>query len=234
MNRPQRVLIVDDEVKIAEVIRSYLEKAGYEVYDAQTCAQARGVLATAGADLIILDLMLPDQSGEAFCREVRRDSQVPIIMLTAKVAEAEILQGLEIGADDYVTKPFSVRQLVARVQALLRRSGYSQENQAAVRSYNGGALELEPEKHTVRRDGTVVGLTPNEFRLLLTLAENPHRVFTREDLIRAAFGQDFDGYDRTVDSHIKNLRQKIEEDPKNPRFVLTVFGVGYRFGGEPS
>jgi len=234
MNKPQRILIVDDEVKIAEVIRSYLEKSGYEVYDAQTCAQARGILKTAGADLMILDLMLPDMSGEAFCREVRRDSQIPILMLTAKVAEAEILQGLEIGADDYVTKPFSVRQLVARVQALLRRSRITQEPQTAVLSFCGGELEMEPEKYEVRRSGAPVSLTPNEFRLLLALAANPHRVFTREDLIRAAFGNDFDGYDRTVDSHIKNLRQKIETDPKTPRYILTVFGVGYRFGGEPS
>lgn len=230
--KPQRILVVDDEVKIAAVVRSYLEKSGYEVFEAYDCAQAQTVLDTRQPDLMILDLMLPDMSGEEFCKLTRKKSRIPIIMLTAKVEEADVLQGLDIGADDYVTKPFSVRQLVARVQALLRRSGTEPAPLANILSFNGRDLLIEPQKHEVRKQEELLNLTPNEFKILMTLVTHPHKVFTREELIVSALGMDFDGFDRTVDSHIKNLRQKIETDTKNPKYILTVHGIGYRFGGE--
>lgn len=228
----QRILVVDDELKIVEVVRSYLEKAGYQVFEAYSCAQAQQVLDGSQPDLMILDLMLPDMSGEEFCRHIRTKSRIPIIMVTAKVEEADILKGLDIGADDYVTKPFSVRQLVARVQALLRRSGSEPAPLANLLSFNGQDLVIEALKHEVRKQGELVNLTPNEFKILMALVTTPHKVFTREALIESALGMDFDGYDRTVDSHIKNLRQKIETDTKNPKYILTVHGIGYRFGGE--
>lgn len=230
--KSHRVLIVDDEVKIAEVVRSYLEKSGFQVYEATTCTEARGIIERHQPDLMILDLMLPDMSGEAFCREVRTHSQMPIIMLTAKVEEADILNGLEIGADDYITKPFSVRQLVARVQALLRRSGAAAFPVPNQLSFDGQDLVIEPQSRVVRKQGETVNLTPNEYKILMSLVTYPNKVFTREELIAAALGMDYEGYDRTVDSHIKNLRQKIETDSKCPKYILTVHGVGYRFGGE--
>lgn len=230
--KPQKILVVDDEVKIAAVVRSYLEKSGYEVIEAYDCAQAQTALEGQCPDLMILDLMLPDMSGEEFCKQVRKRSRIPIIMLTAKVEEADVLQGLDIGADDYVTKPFSVRQLVARVQALLRRSGTDAAPLANILSFNESDLMIEPQKHEVRKQGVLLSLTPNEFKILMTLVTYPNKVFTREELIVSALGIDFDGFDRTVDSHIKNLRQKIETETKNPKYILTVHGIGYRFGGE--
>lgn len=230
--KPQKILVVDDEIKLAEVVRSYLEKSGYEVFEAYDCAQAQAVLDRNQPDLMILDLMLPDMSGEDFCRQVRRQSRIPIIMLTAKVEESDILQGLDIGADDYVTKPFSVRQLVARVQALLRRSAADAVPLTNQLCFNDRDLVIEPQKHEVRKRGELLNLTPNEFKILMTLVTYPNKVFTREELIVSALGMDFEGFDRTVDSHIKNLRQKIETETKNPKYILTVHGVGYRFGGE--
>lgn len=230
--KPQKILVVDDEVKIAAVVRSYLEKSGYEVFEAYDCAQAQALMDSNQPDLMILDLMLPDMSGEEFCRVVRKQSRIPIIMLTAKVEESDILQGLDIGADDYVTKPFSVRQLVARVQALLRRSAAEPVPLSNQLCFNDRDLVIEPQKHEVRKKGELLNLTPNEFKILMTLVTYPNKVFTREELIVAALGIDFEGFDRTVDSHIKNLRQKIETETKNPRYILTVHGIGYRFGGE--
>lgn len=230
--KPQRILVVDDEVKIAEVVRSYLEKSGYEVFEAYDCAQAQRVLDADQPNLMILDLMLPDMSGEEFCRLIRKKSRIPIIMLTAKVEETDILKGLDIGADDYITKPFSVRQLVARVQALLRRSSEEAVPLANLMSYYDQDLVIEPQKHEVRKQSMLVNLTPNEFKILMTLVSYPHKVFTREELIESALGTDFDGFDRTVDSHIKNIRQKIETETKDPKYILTVHGIGYRFGGE--
>lgn len=230
--KPQRILVVDDEVKIAEVVKSYLEKEGYEVFEAYDCAQAQKILDNHQPNLMVLDLMLPDMSGEEFCKQVRKISRIPIIMLTAKVEEADILKGLDIGADDYMTKPFSVRQLVARVKALLRRSGEEAGPLANMLSFNSGDLVVEPQKYEVRKNGVLVNLTPNEFKILMTLVTYPHKVFTREELIVSALGIDFEGFDRTVDSHIKNLRQKIETDSKDPKYILTVHGIGYRFGGE--
>lgn len=228
----QSILVIEDELKIADVVRSYLEKSGYVVYVAHDCATGQKLLDTRQPHLIVLDLMLPDMSGEAFCKQVRRKSRIPIIMLTAKVDEMDILKGLDIGADDYMTKPFSVKQLVARVQALLRRTSDEMIPLVKTLSFNNNDLVLEPLKHEVRKGGQLVSLTPNEFKILMVLVTYPNKVFTRDDLIVSALGRDFEGFDRTVDSHIKNIRQKIETDTKDPKYVLTVHGVGYRFGGE--
>lgn len=228
----KHILIVDDEPKIVEVVKSYLENSGYLVYGAYTGKQALEVFDEINPSLIVLDLMLPDTTGEEVCRILRMKSKVPIIMLTAKIEEEDILKGLGIGADDYVTKPFSPRQLVARVEALLRRTGDNFASQPKVLSFNDEDLIIDNEKHDVKKNGISVNLTPNEFKILSTMVKYPKKAFTREELIEMVIGNDFDGYDRVIDTHMKNLRQKIESDAKKPQYILTVHGVGYRFGGE--
>ncbi len=231
MVKQKKILVVDDEVKIVEAIKSYLESSGYTVFHAYDCKQAQKVMESNIPDLMILDLMLPDMSGEDFCTMVRKTSRLPIIMLTAKATETDMLKGLDIGADDYMTKPFSVRELLARVHALLRRSTEATPIFNTM-IFNDRDLVIENHKREVRKQGELVNLTPNEYKLLMTLIAYPTRVFTREELIVSAFGGDYDGFDRTVDSHIKNLRQKIETDTKNPIYILTIHGIGYKFGGE--
>jgi DNA-binding response OmpR family regulator len=228
----KRILVVDDEAKITEVIRSYLENSGYDVYTAANGKQALSVFENIHPSLVILDLMLPDMSGEEICHRLRKKSRVPIIMVTAKIEEQDILTGLDIGADDYVTKPFSPRQLVARVVALLRRTEEDAPPLASVLSFINGDLVVDYQSHEIKKAGKTVNLTPNEFKLLTTMIKYPKKVFTREELIRLVIGQDFEGYDRIIDTHIKNLRQKIETDSRNPRYIITVHGVGYMFGGE--
>lgn len=232
VNGMKRILVVDDEVKIVEVVKSYLENSGYEVFEAFDGKQALERFHKVKPSLVVLDLMLPDITGEEICRILRKNSTVPIIMLTARIEEENILSGLDMGADDYVTKPFSPRQLVARIAAVLRRAGQGEEPDSNKSSFNSGELILDYNSHEVKKFETVLSLTPNEFKLLTTLAKYPKKVFTREELITLTMGEDFEGYDRIIDTHIKNLRQKIESDPKNPRYILTVHGVGYRFGGE--
>lgn len=227
-----KILVVDDEEKIVEVVKSYLEASGYKVFVAYNCKDAQDIFDKVNPDLLILDLMLPDMSGEDLCTKLRRRSRIPIIMLTAKINENEILNGLDIGADDYVTKPFSAKQLVARVKALLRRSAQEVIPLTDVLSFNEEDLIIDSLKHEVKKQGVVVSLTPNEYKLLMAMVKYPQKVFTREELIVLALGGEFDGFDRTIDSHIKNLRQKIETDTKDPKYILTVHGVGYRFGGE--
>jgi len=232
IGQPQKILVVDDEVKIVEVVKSYLENRGYLVYEAYNGREALERFERMNPALIVLDLMLPDISGEEICRILRKKSRAPIIMLTAKVEEEDILRGLNIGADDYVTKPFSPRQLVARVEAVLRRAGDALIPLSGFISFNNDELVIDTLKYEVRRDGKAVSLTPNEYKLLLTLAKYPDKTFTREELISIGLGEDFNGYDRTIDTHIKNIRQKIEPDPRNPKYIVTVHGVGYRLGGE--
>ncbi|HYF84211.1 MAG TPA: response regulator transcription factor [Clostridia bacterium] len=227
-----KVLVVDDEEKITEVVKSYLEKSGFKVYCAYNGNEALELFERVNPKLIVLDLMLPDMSGEDICRSIRKKSRVPIIMLTAKVEEESILNGLGIGADDYVTKPFSPRQLVARVIALLRRSEDETMPLSNSLSFNDGELTIDSIKHEVKKDGQVVSLTPNEFKILMTLVKYPQKAFTRDELVFLVLGEDYEGYDRTIDTHIKNLRQKIEQDVKSPGYILTVYGVGYKFGGE--
>jgi len=232
MKSNKKILVVDDEPKIVEVIKSYLENEGYIVICAYNGRDAINNFETSNPNLIILDLMLSDISGEEICREIRMKSRVPIIMLTAKVEEEDILHGLNIGADDYIAKPFSPRQLIARVNAILRRA----ENNTAILSdnlsFNNGELVIDNIKHEVKKNGELINLTPNEYKFLMTLAKNPSKVFTRDEIIMIALGDDFLGFDRVIDTHIKNLRRKIENDSKSPKYILTIYGIGYRFGGD--
>jgi DNA-binding response OmpR family regulator len=224
----QRILVVEDEVKIAEIVKAYLEKDGFTVVTAQTGDTAMSQLKE-GFDLIILDLMLPDMDGEDICRAIRQDSDVPIIMLTAKSEEEDRVTGLGIGADDYVVKPFSPRELVARVKALLRRIKGTRE----VNSFNGGDLIIDSSRFEVIKKGKHVVLTPTEFKLLQCIADHQGQVFTRLQLVNVILGYDFEGYDRTIDAHIKNIRHKIEDNQRDPSYVRTVYGVGYKFTGQP-
>ena len=226
------ILVVDDEPKILAVVQSYLENAGYNVCTAQSGSQALELFAQRSPHFVVLDLMLPDLSGEQVCMELRKTSRVPILMLTAKAGEEDILNGLDIGADDYLTKPFSPRQLVARVGAILRRAGEPGLLQNIL-TFDGG-LTIDLLARKVLRQGEEATLTPNEFEILALMARHPGQVFTRDQLITGAMGYDYDGYDRVIDTHIKNLRQKLECDPKNPRYIQTVYGVGYRFGATAS
>jgi DNA-binding response OmpR family regulator len=228
----RKILVVDDEVKIVAVVKSYLNNSGYEVFEAYSGKQVLEQFEKVNPSLVILDLMLPDMTGEDICRQIRKQSRVPIIMLTAKVEEEDILKGLDIGADDYITKPFSPRQLVARVNALLRRVSDDPVLLINSQAFNDNDLVIDNLSHDVKKNGKSVNLTPNEYKILLTMIKYPKKTFTREELISMALGEDFDGFDRTVDSHIKNLRQKIETDSKNPKYILTVHGIGYRFGGD--
>ncbi|MCX7923065.1 MAG: response regulator transcription factor [Clostridia bacterium] len=228
----KKILVVDDEQKIVEVVKSYLQHSGYEVYEAYTGKQAIELFEKIDPSLVILDLMLPDISGEDICRLIRKQSRVPVIMLTAKVEEEDILKGLDIGADDYITKPFSPKQLVARVIAVLRRTSEDPVPLSNVLSFNKDDLVIDTLKYEVRKNESIANLTPNEYKILMTLVKYPKKTFTREELICMALGNDYEGFDRTVDTHIKNIRQKIETDPKAPKYILTVHGVGYRFGGE--
>jgi DNA-binding response OmpR family regulator len=228
----RKVLVVDDEASIREVVGSYLVRGGFAPVSAGTGTEALELFDRERPCLVILDLMLPDITGEEVCRRLRARSRVPLIMLTARVEDADAVRGLSLGADDYVTKPFSPRQLMARVEAVLRRAAGEAAPTARSLSFGGGDLVVEPAAADARKRGQPAGLTPTEFRLLRVLASNPKRVFGREELITHALGSDFDGFDRTIDAHVKNLRQKIETDPRNPRYVLTVHGLGYKFAGE--
>ena len=224
----KKIVVIDDEPSVQEVVRGYLEKDGYLVYVAGDGREGLALAERTKPGLIVLDLMLPDVSGEEICREIRSRSDVPILMLTAKASEDERVGGLALGADDYLTKPFSPRELVARVRAVLRRTQGVEAPLVEVLSFDDGELEIDTVQHEVRRDGGTVELTPNEYRLLVTLARYPGRVYSRFELINHVQGYDFEGYERTIDAHVKNLRKKIEPDPRHPRYVETVFGIGYR------
>ena len=227
-----KILVVDDEAPIVDVIRAYLEKAGFTVICAYNGQDALTAFDQSSPALVILDLMLPDRSGEDVCQVIRKKSRVPVIMLTAKVAEDDLIKGLSLGADDYITKPFSPRQLLARVQAILRRAAGEALPLTSQFTFNNGELVIDNLRHEVRKNGEPVPLTPNEFKLLMTLVTYPTKVFTRDELILLALDDDYQGNDRVIDSHLKNIRQKIEQDTKNPRYILTVYGIGYKFGGE--
>lgn len=228
----KKILVVEDEKRILDVVKAYLEKEGFKVKTAIDGKEALDLFNSETFHLIILDLMLPIISGEKVCNHIRTSSDIPIIMLTAKVDEDDKIEGLAIGADDYVTKPFSPRELVSRVKALLRRS-YRDSNPLFEKlSFNNKDLEVDIDKMEVKKDGKVILLTTNEFKILSALLTNPGQVFSREQLIEKAFGIDYEGFDRTIDTHIKNIRQKIEDNPKEPKYILTVYGVGYKFGGE--
>jgi DNA-binding response OmpR family regulator len=225
----EAILIVEDEKKIADIVRGYLEKEGYRVRHAADGAEALKLLKEE-FDLVILDLMLPDMQGEELCGIIRENSDVPVIMLTARSAEEDRIKGLGIGADDYVVKPFSPRELVARVKAHLRRAGKTKKKML---SFNRSVLKIDLDNREVLKEGSPVVLTPTEFKILVSLSENPGRVFSREQLVNIVQGYDFEGYDRTIDAHVKNLRHKIEKDSREPKFIRTVYGIGYKFTGKP-
>ena len=226
-----KVLIVDDEQKIVRTVRAYLEQAGFVVLTAADGQTALAVFRHERPGLVVLDLGLPGMDGLDVTRAIRRESDVPIIMLTARVEETDKLIGLELGADDYLTKPFSPREMVARVRAVLRRTS-GKKDMPPFPLVRGG-LHIDPARRSVEVDGRWVDLTATEFDLLWVLAENPGRVFTRLELLDRVQGYAYEGYERTIDVHIKNLRRKIEDTPQKPRYIHTVYGVGYRFAEGP-
>lgn len=226
----RRVLVIEDDSKTADIVRLYLERYGYEVLTAHDGSRGLDLARDTKPDLIVLDLLIPGINGLEVCRTLRRESDVPIIMLTALTTERDKLDGLDLGADDYVTKPFSPRELVARVRAVLRRT-LDDPLSSGPREVEQGELRLDFHQHKVKVSGQDVHLTPTEFRILATLAREPGRVFTRGQLVDRAFGYDFDGLDRTVDVHVLNLRRKIEAYANQPNYVKTVYGVGYKFEG---
>jgi DNA-binding response OmpR family regulator len=232
VNQRKKILVVEDEEKIRNVVKSFLESKDFIVITAEDGKRALELFDRENISLVLLDLMLPELSGQEVCLELRKKSRVPIIMLTARSDEADMLTGLGIGADDYITKPFSLKALYARMEAVLRRSSDDIMTYMTRRSYQKEDLVVDFESHVIMKQSEEVKLTPNEFKILATLAKHPNKVFTRDELIAAALGQEFEGFDRTIDSHIKNLRQKIETDPRNPVYVKTIHGVGYKFGGE--
>jgi two-component system alkaline phosphatase synthesis response regulator PhoP len=227
----RRILIVDDDRKIVNLVRAYLERDGYRVLTAYDGLQALELARQQRSDLIVLDLMLPGMDGLDVCRILRGEgNKVPIIMLTAKTTEMDKLIGLDLGADDYVTKPFSPRELLARVRAVLRR--VSEEEYERLPEVRFGDLLVDFVRHQVQVEGKTVGLTPTEFRLLEVLIREPGRAFSRLELLDRVFGYDFEGFERTIDVHVMNLRRKIEPDRKNPTYIETVYGVGYKFAEE--
>lgn len=227
----QRILIVDDEKRIVEVLEAYLEREGYEIHSADNGIDALKKAKALSPDLMILDLMLPDISGEEVCRLIRKESDLPILMLTAKSSEDDRINGIVMGADDYVTKPFSPREVVVRVQAILRR--VKKEEKVEHLEFNDKTLVIDLEKKEVTVKEKLINLTPIEYKLLTNMAMNPGRVYSRMDLLEKIQdeGMFYEGYERSVDTHIKNLRKKIELDSRQPLFILTVFGMGYKFGG---
>jgi len=220
------ILIIEDEQSLARVLQSYLEREGFQVITANRGDTGYDLILTRNVDLILLDLNLPGMDGMDIAREIVRQKKTPIIMITARVEEFDKLKGLEIGADDYITKPFSPREVVARVKTVLRRVNRTEETSSKVET---AGLEIDVNAHTVKKAGRSVELTPSEFEILLVMARNQGRVYTRLQLLEAIQGQSYEGYERTIDAHIKNLRAKIEDEPKNPTMIRTVFGVGYKF-----
>ncbi len=223
------VLVVDDEPEIVRLLRSYLERDGYRVVTASNGEEALYVARHESPDLVLLDILMPRMDGLEFTRRVRREQDVPIIMLTARAEEMDRIVGLEIGADDYVTKPFSPREVVARVRAVLRRAQPKPEAPPILRV---GPITLDRSRHTVTVDGEGIDLTPTEFGILETLMKAPGRVFSRGEILEAVHGVTFEAYERTVDAHVKNLRGKIEPDRESPRYIVTVRGAGYRLESE--
>ena len=223
------ILIIEDEVTLARVLQSYLEREGYHVLIANRGDTGYDLSLSEKVDLILLDLNLPGMDGVDIATEVLKEKDIPIIMVTARVEETDRLKGLDIGADDYITKPFSPREVVARVKTVLRRVN---RKQPQLNRFSIASLEIDVEAHTVKKNGKELDLTPSEFEILVALARNPGRVFSRLQLLDATQGQSFEGYERTVDAHIKNLRAKIEDDVRHPAMIKTVFGVGYKFNRE--
>ncbi len=226
---PSTVLIVEDDPHALELVRLYLDQDGHQVLVARDGIEGLRLAREAAPDLIVLDLMLPGIDGTELCRQVRQESNVPIIMVTARVEEEDRLMGLEMGADDYITKPFSPRELAARVRVVLRRTAREQSERTQD-ELKQGPFAVNIPHGTVHRGSTAIRLTPTEFRLLVLLMRDPGRIFSRELIIDRVFGYDFDGFDRTVDAHVSSLRRKLDSAPGEPRFIHTVYGLGYKFG----
>ena len=225
MAEKRKLLVADDEEMIREAVASYLESQGYQVFRAENGEEALNILKREPISLVILDLMLPDLPGEEVCVRIRKQSRVPIIMLTAKNVEYDMIHGLDLGADDYITKPFSLKNLSARVQAVLRRSTEDLVPLARQFSWNQGDLVIDYDRKEVRKKGEPVALTAIEWKLLAAFTKYPQKIFTRENLIELVFGLDFSGYDRVIDTHIKNLRKKIEDDSKQPVYLLSLIHI---------
>lgn len=223
------VLIVDDDIKLVKLLQTYFVKEGFVTYCADNGLDALQLVNERKPDILILDLMLPELSGWDVCRKIRKDNDLPILMLTARDDESDRLIGLEIGADDYVTKPFSPKEVVARVKAILRRTHGKFVKSEALKI---GSIRIDWERHEVTRDNKLIELTPTEFKLLEVLAVNSGKVFSRLHLAEKTQGYTFEGYERTIDAHIKNLRRKIEFNPKEPQYIQTVYGIGYKFIGD--
>jgi two-component system alkaline phosphatase synthesis response regulator PhoP len=221
----KKIFVVDDEPQIVKVLKAYLEKAGYQVLTASDGKAALAIFQREKPDFLILDLNLPGMDGLELCKAIRRDSNIPILMLTARVEEADRLIGLELGADDYVVKPFSPREVVARVKTIFRRTTAEPAKPDTIQV---GQLLIDQQQHTVHLDGRPIDLTPTEFEILVTLAKQPKRVFSRLQIMEQAQGDAFEGYERTIDAHIKNIRIKLEPNPKKPIYIQTVFGMGYK------
>ena len=232
MDRSKTILVVDDEPKIVEIVKSYLEKNGYDVVCAYDGGSALALFDQYAPSLVVLDLMLPGVPGEEVCAAIRKKSRTPVIMLTAKTDEESVLEGLGIGADDYVLKPFSPRELVARVEVILRRTAEEAPRLSSILSFGGGDLTIDGVRREAKKGGERVQLTPAEFNILFAMAKYPEKTFTREELIALALSDGYEGFDRVIDTHIKNIRQKIEDNARHPRYIRTVHGVGYAFGGE--
>lgn len=225
----KNILVVDDEVKIVELVEAFLELDGYNIYKAYDGVEALDIFERNDIHLVILDLMLPKISGEDVCKRIRAKSDVPIIMLTAKVEEENKIEGLDIGADDYVTKPFSMKELASRVSAIMRRSYKDEKPQAGKFVFNQGDLEVNMRETKVLKKGEEIKFTPNEFKILKILISNRGKILSRDILVEKSFGIDFNGIDRTIDVHIMNIRRKIENNVKEPKYIETVYGMGYRF-----
>ncbi|MDD7464575.1 MAG: response regulator transcription factor [Anaerococcus sp.] len=225
------ILIVEDEEIIANIIKTALEKEGYNIFLAFDGEEALNIFDENEIDLVILDLMLPKLSGEEVIKEIRSKSNVPVIMTTAKIEEENVIDGLRLGADDYIKKPYSYKELVERVKTVLRRIEKYNMPRADLITTTDGRLEMDLEYNRFFKDGKEVFLTKNEFQIIKTLFSNPNKIFTREEIIELTFGYDYDAYDRAIDTHIKNIRQKIEDDPKKPAYIKTIYGMGYKSGG---
>lgn len=226
------VLIVEDDTKLARIVKAYLEGADFRTVHASTMHEALQKVEAELPLAAILDLGLPDGSGEELCQSFKELGDFPVIMLTAKSSEEERIAGFALGADDYMVKPASPRELVCRLKAVLKRYDHNSSSPDSVVSFNNGTLVLNSLRHQISLNGNPISVTPTEFKLLLTMASSPGRTFTRDELVSRALGYQFEGYDRSIDAHVKNLRQKIEKDPRVPEYLKTVYGVGYLFAGE--
>jgi len=223
------VLIVDDDVKLVKLLQTYFEKEGYNTYSTNDGLDALQMVRECKPDIIVLDLMLPGLDGLNVCRRIRKDNDIPIIMLTARDEESDRLIGLEIGADDYVTKPFSPKEVIARAKAILRRA---KKEVVGLEPIKVGTLIIDLERHQVTKDGQIMDVTPTEFKIMEILAGNVGKVYSRLQIFEQIQGYSFEGYERTIDAHIKNLRRKIEINSKEPQYIQTVYGIGYKFAGE--